>query len=266
MPENQIKLFLGCLPGETTQEELSKYFRKIVPLKSIKVNFRKNGICAGYGNIICLNKKDAEKLINYKHTFKNRQIECRYYINGSKLQKYQREFNIKRLFINNIPKEFTDHNLFELFSKFGKVQKAYLGSNQNLLDNKFGFVNFEKRETKERVKKELIFVKGNKLVIKDVKKAKISNLKYASKKNKYKKVKNKSKTNKISQVLHQDEVYLLKKNEKCSIETTLIKTTRLKLEEVMEDTTPALQTIFFEMSNLIHANHYHKNIKIRKSK
>lgn len=48
-PKKETKIFIGCLPADTNEEELKEYFLQYcTDLTNFKVKFRSNGICSGY--------------------------------------------------------------------------------------------------------------------------------------------------------------------------------------------------------------------------
>jgi hypothetical protein len=52
---SQTKIFVGCLPSETIESELFDYFSFFCGVSNLKIKYRSNSICAGYGHFICLN-------------------------------------------------------------------------------------------------------------------------------------------------------------------------------------------------------------------
>lgn len=52
---HQTKIFVGCLPSETIESDLFDYFSTFCTIEGLKIKYRSNEICAGYGHFICLN-------------------------------------------------------------------------------------------------------------------------------------------------------------------------------------------------------------------
>jgi RNA recognition motif-containing protein len=50
--QQDMKLFIGCIPGSATDEEIYSVLSKIAPIKSLRLERRKNNKCSGYGYAI----------------------------------------------------------------------------------------------------------------------------------------------------------------------------------------------------------------------
>lgn len=148
IPHNETKVFLGCLPGDTNAEELSSYFSKfcITPPK-MKIKYRKNRICSGYGDFkAVIDKESLDAMLNTNHYYKERSIECRVYLKGKDLREYQERSNRKRVHVGNLSPDLTDKQLYEAFSLHGDVKRAYIANSLDTDGCCFGFVTFERKE------------------------------------------------------------------------------------------------------------------------
>lgn len=168
------KLFVGCLPSQTSSQELKNYFSKFVMVESVKVKYRKNGICCGYGYLfVQAFKPEISFLCSEQFHFGGRKVEIRPFFAKNKYLSIHKGEQDKKLFVANLPPSITGPVLSELFSHFGKVQNAYLGNSdmfnkscksedgdsepqdphqsifqQNrILSTKFGFVIFQNEQS-----------------------------------------------------------------------------------------------------------------------
>lgn len=166
------KIFLGCLPASSDQKELAAYFQQFcLTILKIKIKYRSNNVCAGYGYFkACINEEQLKKMTEMNHYYKERSIECRVYLTGKALSEYQTAFNKRRVYIGGIPGNLTDRELFNCFSKFGKLQRAYIANCPDKDGNIFGFaVYFDEDSAEELIKLEKIeLANGHELELKAV--------------------------------------------------------------------------------------------------
>ena len=165
-----LKIFIGCLPADTVQHHLKSYFNRFCRVACFKIKYRSNGVCSGYGHFICTNPNKAvlQKLFNSTHYYKDRDLECRPYLKGSALESYQKEFNMRRVYVKNLPPYMTDVELKQEFSKFGKVYRAYRANKPDKKGISFGFVIFTHQGVIEQIIDSDIYLKGYKIEIKKV--------------------------------------------------------------------------------------------------
>lgn len=136
-----VKIFIGCLPAETDENEVHTYFSQYCEIIKIKIKFRSNGICAGYGHFTTkISKKNLKTLTTKNHFYKGRSLECRLYMKGKKLESYLNDFNERRIYVRNIPHGTTDYELYDLFSSLCAVTRAYNANHVDKDGNVFGFV------------------------------------------------------------------------------------------------------------------------------
>lgn len=143
--KKETKIFIGCLPAETDEEELKSYFLKFCSdLRKFRVKYRSNGICSGYAYFTTeAPNKLLEDLFSQNHFYKGRFLECREYLKGQKQEEFLQILNRKRVYVGNIPEGVDDLELYETFSKFGKVTRAYIGNHYDKEGKIFGFVVME---------------------------------------------------------------------------------------------------------------------------
>ena len=144
-------MFIGCLPAQSSEEELYKYFSKFCQISHLKLKYRSNRLCAGHGSFICQELSKLDKLINHSHFYRGRSLECRPFFSGAELKRYQKRFNKRRIYVGNLPPNMTDWGLFEEFSKFGDVIRAYTANNPDKQGRKFGFIVFKEEGIIEKL-------------------------------------------------------------------------------------------------------------------
>lgn len=78
MKHEVFKIFIGCLPSDSTTEELTAYLSMFCKVKNLKIRFRKNGICAGYGHAFLISDSGSFKdFLALDHLYQGRALEIR---------------------------------------------------------------------------------------------------------------------------------------------------------------------------------------------
>lgn len=135
------KFFIGCLPAMTTESEIFAHFSKFCHIIKLKVNYRSNGICAGYGHFTTsINNTQLESLLQTRHIHRGRILECRLYMKGKRLKLYLKDFKERRIYVKNVPTGTTDWEFYHLFSKVCEVERAYIANDLGTNGLQFGFV------------------------------------------------------------------------------------------------------------------------------
>ena len=168
----KTKIFLGCLPPNTDEQELRAYFSEFCSISEMKLKYRSNKQCAGYGYFFCNEDSNISTLTDTPHYHKGRSLECRLYLSGEELKKYQEKFNKRRLYIGNLPLGTTDEQLFEFFNHISPVMRAYTLEKPDDDGKWFGFVVFKNESALEDVQSQVLHLKGNLLEVKMVSKDK----------------------------------------------------------------------------------------------
>lgn len=165
-----MKIFIGCLPAETVEEELCDYFKRFCHLDNFKIKYRSNKICAGYGHFICLNptQRVLTKLFRTSHYYLERSLEVRKYLTGEALDAYQFQFNKRRVYIRNLPPKVKDQELEVIFEQFGPVERAYQANNPDKDQVYFGFIVFAKQGIIENIIDTSIMIQNYEVQIRKV--------------------------------------------------------------------------------------------------
>lgn len=72
--EGPIKVFIGRIPGPSTEKDLMDYFSKFTEVLSISMNKRSNGKCLGYGHIFVKDRQEASRIIGLTHYLNGREL------------------------------------------------------------------------------------------------------------------------------------------------------------------------------------------------
>ena len=145
----QAKIFLGSLPREFNRKVLYNHFSRFGGIKSLKVLKDAKKKCTGCAILVCENQETRDTILGIEHKLFGKLIECHEYKRGRKLKQYNQELWRKRVFVKQIPQEFSTMRLKVLFEEmFGEVKFSSLNKMRRKKRQqrglKTGFVTFER--------------------------------------------------------------------------------------------------------------------------
>lgn len=162
-----FKIFIGCVPGKTTDEEICSLFKEYKSIKELHLERRKNNKCSGYGHMMLSNEEEYEALVKKKHFLGERQLTVMPYLEKRDLIDSQLSFNKRRIVIAGLPNSARDKDLFDHFSKFGAIEKAFVVKNTSDPDLKpYAHVIFKDSTSATLAKNKNHYIKGKKVQIK----------------------------------------------------------------------------------------------------
>jgi RNA recognition motif-containing protein len=170
-----LKIFVGCIPGGSTEADIEKVFNRFGPLKSIHLERRKNNKCSGYGFIQACEKESYDQILSNRHFLGERQLSVLPYLEKNELIESQLKFNKRRIVVAQLPKETSDEDLLRHFSAFGEIEKAFVVKNKTepgLMP--YGHIIFKDNKGASKARKNRHFIRGKRVTVKthkiDVKK------------------------------------------------------------------------------------------------
>lgn len=145
-----VQIYLGSLPGNTTETDIRKYFSKFGDIKKLKLKVNnknsRNSTCLGFG-FLTIKCEDPDSLISKSHFILGREIKCEPFLSGNQLKKMKANLSERRIFIWGIPNRMTNEEIEKLFSKIGPIESAYRVKVQSLSQpTNFGYVTFQESE------------------------------------------------------------------------------------------------------------------------
>ena len=149
------KLFIGSIPGDTDAADLLSLFRKHANVIKVTLAFekkKKTALCKGYGFALCHSEADLQTLLSLKGRlfYRDRQISLREFQVGSQLRDNRLAFNMRRIFVGNVPDGTTVKDLESLFSSFGDIANIYFVKGDESDDARFGYVVYQEIEAANR--------------------------------------------------------------------------------------------------------------------
>ena len=124
------KIFIGCLPEDTSSSEIDRYLSQYVQVVRLKIRYRKqNSLCSGYGQAtVRASEETIAELYARPHFYKGRSLEIRKFLAKKKFESVLLNLNSRRVYISGLPQGFSDEQLYHLFKAHGAIEKAYMAS------------------------------------------------------------------------------------------------------------------------------------------
>lgn len=160
-----LKVFIGCLPGNSDKRELRAILDKHAKISSLSIipesKSQDKLFCKGFAFAICASQDEAQKLLsmNGKVLYRNRYLSFRMYKKGTVLAQERADFNNRRIFIGSVPREVTETDILSTFSAYGSVENVFFIGNKKALKMKFGYVVFRDVESSLRILQEQPVIK-----------------------------------------------------------------------------------------------------------
>ncbi len=161
------KLFVGGISQETSEMDLRSHFSRFGSITKASIIYDKRtsrlalaDASKGFGFIESDNRKTIERIFEVKvHFLKGRYVDVNRALDKhSQVPSDILERGFKKLFVGGLSSDTTDDDLFEYFSSFAPVFKAYVIYDPNTSESKsrlsspdFGYVEFESVEDAESV-------------------------------------------------------------------------------------------------------------------
>ena len=167
-PSQKYEIFVGGLPSHTNKQLLYNYFKAFGKITKCQPQRWKSGAkkCRGFAIVKCGDKATLDRILNKKdHFFEGRIIECKPCLKKSKLKKYNKELNARKVFVGCLPLKVTSEILKNFFQKVGAVEMAYVVSDSRGVSKGIGFVIFqEKRHSDEAISRRRFQMGGSTII------------------------------------------------------------------------------------------------------
>ncbi len=164
------KLFLGGIPVSTTENELEEAIQETnVKSFNSRIFMNQSKSSAGCGAVDVYTMADFETLLNDKISIKNKKLEVKEFINNqNELDKHMEERDKRSLFVGNLGAKINEKDFKSYFSKFGKIEEAYIiyYDETKRQSRGFGFVQYCKEEAALRAVAQQNVLAGRELNVK----------------------------------------------------------------------------------------------------
>lgn len=163
-----LRLYLGGIPLQCQEPELRQYFEKFGRVLCVGVNRNREGHPRGCGYVVFDSdslKVDQACIIGQQHEIMGKQIEVKLFVECEKeRQRLLQEDCEKALHISGLPLEATEKDVDDYFSKFGKIERAYIICKDGK-SRGFGFIKFVCPRIKDKVIGREHMILGKKITV-----------------------------------------------------------------------------------------------------
>ena len=127
----QFKIFVGALPGESTENEIIQYFGYFGSIGRVTMFYHREQkipnklINRGFCHIRLADSLTLDNILSHNHIFQGRKILCSIFKKGKLLKQNNNQNDGSRVIVKNIPSTVSEQELQTYIQKFGKVKLAY---------------------------------------------------------------------------------------------------------------------------------------------
>jgi len=140
--QKQLKLFVGGVPSNCTNQQLRTYFLNFGPISQARIVNKNREGSAGYAYIYT-DHQTAEAILRAPHYMGTGMLNCKYALAKEDFNQARDDEMKRRVFVNQLPLNITEPEFFNFFCEWGPIEKAYLVRNKEDGSFKpFGFVIF----------------------------------------------------------------------------------------------------------------------------
>lgn len=152
---SQYSIFIGCLPKRISRENLIQHFSQFGEILSLKIEKKMlpdNFSCQVNAYLRCGSKSMMKSILSTPQSIQGNKIKVAKHMSQEELRDYIERSKRCRVYIKRLPMDFNNEKLFSLFSKYGKINKAYCVQGTKIRKHfKYGYVLFENEASIERL-------------------------------------------------------------------------------------------------------------------
>lgn len=153
--KENLKIFLSCLPKSLNEGEIKTAFSKFGEIADFKFDItqQNNGKSQLINAILtCSTAEMKAQILNQTHTVKDHVLKVTQYLDEEELEKMLSSLKRRKIYLKKLKNDFNNGSLFELFSQFGAVEKAYCTEGTRKRKGfKYGYVIFKEAATMKKL-------------------------------------------------------------------------------------------------------------------
>jgi len=132
-------VFIRAIPKDMKLETMEQEFEKYGKIKSLKISFNADHSSRGYGFICFQEEESATKAVA---ACGNSEVMKAAKFEPKDSKKISRKLN-NNLYFKNIPADYSDAQVKEIFAPFGTIKSLVLMKNDKVENSQYGFVCFD---------------------------------------------------------------------------------------------------------------------------
>ncbi|KAL5822515.1 hypothetical protein ACOSQ4_020415 [Xanthoceras sorbifolium] len=149
--DNSVKLFVGGLSWDTTEDTFADYFSQYGEIvDSVVMVDRHSGRPRGFGFVTFVDLTVADQVLEKNHVIDGRAVELKKTV--PREEAVNEVLETKKIFVGGLPPSLTEDDLEEYFSSYGNIVEHQIVLNNITGRSRcFGFVTFETADAVEKV-------------------------------------------------------------------------------------------------------------------
>ena len=152
--QDSLRLFIGGVKLNTTNQDLFKHFAQFGNIHSAKINRdSRTGHSKGYGFITCGDAQTKWLILQRVHKIKGKVVDVKLPIPKAISKDIKIELYSRKIYIPNLEFEISEEDLSAYFKRFGQVKKVYkvIDTLHNFKKKSIVYVEFANPVARERV-------------------------------------------------------------------------------------------------------------------
>ena len=170
--EISLKIHVGSIPADSTEEDLYSYFANFGKIMGIQLSRRfktRSSTMLNQGSCVLMagDHQTVEMILATPHNFEGRKLKCHRFVEGEALQELNRSNNERRLIIKNVHRDVQLQILHEYLVQFGEIECLFfLHQTRRLHRFRTASVQFTTKESADHVLERPSFkINGSKIKI-----------------------------------------------------------------------------------------------------
>lgn len=166
MNDSRKILFVGGIPAIMTEDEIERHFSRFCRVSKVRIMREKKTLePKGFAFVTLADSDQVSKVLSMIHVIEGRKVDVQLASRKGEKKEWKEELKKKRIFISNLPNNFTNEELYQHFSKYGEVRNAYIIKDFMTDQSKnYGYIEFSEVGIVHSVLKEQVTIHGHKVV------------------------------------------------------------------------------------------------------
>jgi len=119
-----FQIYVGCLPYKISPKVVNSYFAKFGNVERVFIPSNSKKKTLGFCIVKCLDRESMEHLLSQSHVLEGRTLVVEEKVSSEKLRQKQSSLALRRLRLQNIPRDWDNQKLMDSIKEFGAIERA----------------------------------------------------------------------------------------------------------------------------------------------